>query len=599
MEAAGSSHPFRRLVCLFLLLCGAIYWEQFFGFSTLGAIPIAGLLAAALAGLIPTFHQHLAKFALRVNRALAGRERLTAVLLAFIVAIYLTAFALCSRDRLFLKLNDEHAYMIQAHMLARFRLWMAAYPPAVSPFFDALAMIVDRVYAPMYFPGTALALTPFVWLGLPFWAMTVTASALAAGLLYRVLAEMFDPLRGILAVMLLASLHTYRGSAILLLAEAPFLAAELLLIWSWMRFATRPAKRWAIVIGAAAGCAGITRPLDAVCFALPVMIAIIWQLRSNLRLLVNRAGLIAAGGAPFILLLAIQSIGVTGHVGELAEVYYNRENFPASPIGFHHVTPADIPPNLNPIKQQWLREWVIPSFQRHTPANAILSWYRGRLWQTLDNVLTNPILVLLLPLGFLSLRDSRRAVLIGAMILFLIGYAIYLFFLEHYVVVILPAVICLLFMGSEALTRAWPGGRVNAMLFIALVFIAASGLWPIAPMPPLPIPFAPDQRAAAAAIAALPPQQRAVVLFRFDPGVESFHDDPVYNDSVAWPDDAQVVRARDLGADENGRLVDYYAQRQPDRVFYVYDPDLRAAGQNPLIGPLGSVRELAIKGTIP
>jgi hypothetical protein len=117
-------------------------------------------------------------------------------------------------------------------------------------------------------------------------------------------------------------------------------------------------------------------------------------------------------------------------------------------------------------------------------------------------------------------------------------------------------------------------------------------------LPPPDAISSPDQRPANRLLANLPITP-AVVLFRFDPRVESFHDDPVYNDGVAFPDDATVIRARDLGPEKNRDLIHYYARHQPDRVFYIYDPDARYAGQNPLSPPLGTARDLDITGTIP
>ena len=42
------------------------------------------------------------------------------------------------------------------------------------------------------------------------------------------------------------------------------------------------------------------------------------------------------------------------------------------------------------------------------------------------------------------------------------------------------------------------------------------------------------------------------------------------NTDVAWPDDAPIIRAHDLG-EENVRLYRYYAQRQPEREIYLFD----------------------------
>ena len=94
----------------------------------------------------------------------------------------------------------------------------------------------------------------------------------------------------------------------------------------------------------------------------------------------------------------------------------------------------------------------------------------------------------------------------------------------------------------------------------------------------------PDQRPANRLLATLPITP-AVVLFRFDPRVESFHDDPVYNDGVAFPDDAPVIRARDLGPEKNRDIIHYHAQHQPDRVFYIYDPDAAPPAKSPQPAP--------------
>jgi len=60
----------------------------------------------------------------------------------------------------------------------------------------------------------------------------------------------------------------------------------------------------------------------------------------------------------------------------------------------------------------------------------------------------------------------------------------------------------------------------------------------------------------------------------------------VHNSETLWPDDAQFIRAHDLGS-RNHELIDYYARRQPDRRVYLLD---RAANS---IQELGTVRELA------
>jgi hypothetical protein len=78
----------------------------------------------------------------------------------------------------------------------------------------------------------------------------------------------------------------------------------------------------------------------------------------------------------------------------------------------------------------------------------------------------------------------------------------------------------------------------------------------------------------------------AVVLFRYDPE-RMIHEEPVYNVETAWPDDAAVIRAHDLGAERNVELFAYYAARSPGRAVYRYDEKTRE------LSYLGTVVEMA------
>jgi hypothetical protein len=65
-------------------------------------------------------------------------------------------------------------------------------------------------------------------------------------------------------------------------------------------------------------------------------------------------------------------------------------------------------------------------------------------------------------------------------------------------------------------------------------------------------------------------QPPAVVLFRFGPRANP-QEEPVYNSGVAWPDDAPVIRAHDLGPERDAELARYFAAREPERRFYLVD----------------------------
>jgi 4-amino-4-deoxy-L-arabinose transferase-like glycosyltransferase len=471
---------------------------------------------------------------------------------------------------------------------------MPAYPPQIAPFFDTFNIIVDRVYAPMYFPGTALALAPAVWLDLPTWLMPLFICAGCAVMLYLVSMEYFGPVRALIAVVVLLSLTQFRAVSTMAMSQPPLLLAELLLLWGWLRFAAGGRIGWAILIGAAAGYAAITRPLDAACVAVPIGAAILVRLWRRPRLLAATAALLILAAAPFLALQIVQNIGVTGSWRQFPESYYNRENFPASPMGFHTIDPANIPRLTCPPKQQWLDDWILPVFQAHQLSNLPWEWWPTRLRQTIGDTLPDPALLILLAPAALGLSDPRRRVIAAWVALFLIGYALYAFYLDHYLVALMPASILLLLIGWEVIANAWPSQRqaIDLVLMLSLPAIAIGAMLDLNGYTASPPQAFVYQRAANIALRRLP-RSPAVVLFRFNPRLSYYHDEPVFNDDAAWPDDALIVRARDLGAAQDRKLFAYYAQHQPDRVFYIYDPELMSGGHSPLSPPLGTAWHLA------
>src|SRR5690606_1651654 len=86
--------------------------------------------------------------------------------------------------------HDEYSYAIQVRQLRSGRVRGPGHP--LHDFIDSHYLITDRVYASMYFPGTALLHLPGALLGLPFWVTAVCISGIAAGLLYRVVSELTD-----------------------------------------------------------------------------------------------------------------------------------------------------------------------------------------------------------------------------------------------------------------------------------------------------------------------------------------------------------------------------------------------------------------------
>ena len=112
----------------------------------------------------------------------AAVER-TALLVGVLATVYFTFTAFHQDRDLFPKTHDEGSYLLGMRMLAAGRLWMPRHE--LADFFDTFYVLVEPVYASIYFPGTALMYAPSVWAGWPTWALPVVASGAIVGLLYR------------------------------------------------------------------------------------------------------------------------------------------------------------------------------------------------------------------------------------------------------------------------------------------------------------------------------------------------------------------------------------------------------------------------------
>jgi hypothetical protein len=197
--------------------------------------------------------------------------------------------------------------------------------------------------------------------------------------------------------------------------------------------------------------------------------------------------------------------------------------------------------------------------------------------------LPSPLLIVLLPVGLLGLGKGRWALWLGLPI-FILLYASYTFFLPHYAVAIVPAVILMLLAGKSVFQKSLADGPGLQFALTMLIFaMAITALPELNPVRRDQVFDAPLLRRVDKTLAEIP--GRAIVLFKFDPD-RNLHEEPVYNIETAWPDDARIIRAHDLGA-MNKKLFAYYAEHSPAREVYRYDE------KDDSLAPLGNVKQLA------
>ena len=521
----------------------------------------------------------------------------TVTMLAFIVIV---GVPLAGGDELIPRSHDEHMHLLQMQMLARGRLWMPPHPH--GDFFESFFVLTRPVYASIYFPGTALLLTPTVWFGLPYWFMPAIYSAAAVGLLYRVLTEAFDGVAGVLGAMLLLSSALFREVALLPMSHNVMLMLALSATYAWLRWRravaeaseSKTALRWALLAGAAGGLAAITRPLDALCYVAPLAVAslpALWRMPGRTRLMT--LGVAVAGAAPFLALQLVLNAGTTGSL--LASPYqlYLDTQQPGTGYGFATPDPLARPQSQLPQKHLYYEEFHRPAIAKHRPARVGTEFLRERMPLLFMTTVAHPLLLLVLPLGLLGLRALpaqgrvRVAAMLAALPMLAIGYAFNPLLLSHYLVVWMPPMILLVLLAPLALAASRPRlapimPAAATLILLAAIVSAQPGINPTAQAPWT----APQMSDIHEKLAALP-HKPAVVLFRFDPRQANVHHEPVYNVDVAWPDDAEVIRAHDLG-ERNVELVRYYVSRQPDRHFYRYD---RSSGELEELGPARAVLE--------
>jgi hypothetical protein len=499
------------------------------------------------------------------------RARLVAFLAVWsISSVYLSASTVLHGRDLLPKSHDENSYAIQTQMLARARLWMPQHP--LADFFESFQMLARPVYASIYFPGSALMYVPGVWLGLPPWVMPVIVSGLAVALAYLLAGRLVDGVAGAIVALLLLATQWFRLNATLVMSQSPMavLGLGLLLAWLWWR--ERIDIRRAALIGACAGWAAIVRPVDALAFALPVGVAMLWQFRTMpLRRALITVGVVILAAAPFLALQLALNRGTTGNFLRAPHTAYLDRDQPQTTYGFHTPDPNARPQSTLPQKRAYYAKFMVPDVRSHQLSN-LGPMLLERLTLTANVALPTKLLLVFVLAGLFALRDVARIVVASVPLAFFALYVPYTFYMPHYLVPIMaPLLILVVIGGAEIASRiksVEPRRKVERAVLAALVLIGLASLPEINPRVEDDKIFAPRTTLIRDWIANSV-RAPAIVLVRYEPG-DNTHDEPVYNAAVAWPDDAPVIVAHDLGP-RNLELLDYYERVSPGRNYYLID----------------------------
>jgi len=252
----------------------------------------------------------------------------TVVVLSVAVAVAVALFVSYALIRGACIIDDEYAYLFSAKLFAHGQVGLPT-PP------DALAnpmILRSPMWTSGYPPGQSLVLAPGFWLHAEHAVLPILAGVFVVAV-WSFARDMFGPRHGALAA-LFAGMSPFvwaiHGTVMAFGTTAVCLAVFLAAI---ARAEKTGRARWMLLAGLAVGLAFITRPYDAVAFAFPFAVRLLWEARRQpARLVWCGVGFVAIAW-----LIVAHDYLVTGDPFDMP---YNSPQRPSFNLGFYvHAMP--------------------------------------------------------------------------------------------------------------------------------------------------------------------------------------------------------------------------------------------------------------------
>lgn len=547
---------------------------------TFGPADTLALAIGALVGLLLL----LAPSAERWLRALAPRTR-TSMAVLTALPIVLRLLLLPHHPVPYPSIRDDFGHLLVADTLLHGRLANPTH--RWHEFFETTFVLQQPTYSAIYPIGEGLLLACGRLLFRTPWAGVLIASGLLAAFSYWMLRAWIAPLwalvGGLLAVCTFGPLNewtnTYSGGTLSAIAGC-------LVCGALPRLERYARTRDAVLLGLGIALQMVTRPYECVLLAIAAGLYVLLFLRdvSGLRKYSRLAAVAVTAALPALMLTLLQNRAVTGRFTELPYVLSQYEygvpaalTFQANPVPHAQLTP-----------QQQLEYTSQRSFHGDTPDTLskflLRLEYRVRFYRF---YFFAPLYVALAAF-LIGLRENRRRVyVIIACAVFTLGTNFFPYLYPRYV----AAVACLFLLMSVAgletlsgfLIRGQPAGRRAAVVILALC--AAQFLFwytlHIFDNEDVSIALkrfeswdsinhwnAGERESIERQLAKLP--GRKLIFVSYWPN-HLFQHEWVYN--AADIDRSEVVWARDLGAVEDRKLIEFY----PQRSVWLLEPDAQPA----------------------
>ena len=552
----------------------------------LAAIEIClSAIAIALAYTLPTFGAAVFKNIETGFGRLARRRRLS-ILSVGLAALAARLAVLPVLPVPVPAIHDEFSHLLIADTLAHGRVTNPAHPLWVH--FETFHVNQKPTYASMYYPGQGFALAiGEVIFGHPFWGVWVSVGVMCAAICWALQGWMpasWALLGGLLAVMRLATFsywgNTYYGGAVAAIGGA-------LVLGAFPRIKRHLRIRDSLLMGLGLAILANTRPYESLFFCFPIGLALLAWLfgkSAHLKLFLVRLVLPLS----LVLALTITAMGyyfwrVTGSPFRIPYqvnmAAYHLVYFPwqklAPDAEYHHAVMREFyqgPPVAGQYRQARLHPllWLLVK-----PLPHVIFF--------LGPALLMPIVVWLIvrPCGTLAKSLSRKTrfllLLCG---ITMIGMVLPVYIPPaHYAAPMTAAIYALLLQAMRYLRQWRFSGQPSGLFLVRAVPVICLALLPVraaASLLQIPVPvtvihtwYSEDlhnlDRARVLDQLQRDPGQHLVVV-RYSANHEVLAE-WVYNQADI--DNAKVVWARDMGAEKNEELLEYFR----DRHAWLLEPD--------------------------